>query len=241
VASQRRNPMPEVTVVFESLQSVKTVVLQDNSGNTIVLPDSTDSEIIIGDTTVILPDNGIGTVVIPDQNPGIVVLDDSGVAAPTPPQPVILPPSGNTVVLAQGGGVVLLTSDAPGPPGPQGPPGPSAGQTVTRIAARALSGERVVKAVAGDAVDYASADQLADAFIIEGITTTAADSGTTIEVQAAGEMFSDTWSWSLGPVYCGLDGKLTQTPPQAAWIRQVATAVDTGRIIVNLLPPIVTA
>jgi len=136
--------------------------------------------------------------------------------------------------------ITVIGPNIPGPPGPEGPPGPSGGSAFVRQAAQALSGHRVVRAVANNEVDYASNDQAADAALIEGITTGAAGLGGDIEVQAMGEMIEGSWSWSLGPIYCGLNGQLTQSPPSGAWIRQVAVAVDTDRIVINLQPPIIT-
>ncbi|HVZ17222.1 MAG TPA: hypothetical protein VG897_08905 [Terriglobales bacterium] len=136
--------------------------------------------------------------------------------------------------------VTVIGPDLPGPPGPQGPQGPSGGSTFTRIAAQALSGQRVVKAVPGGKVDYASADQSGDALLIEGITTGAASSGAEATVQSTGEMTDVAWSWALGPVFCGLNGQLTQAPPNAAWICQIGLAIDATTIVIGIRPPIFT-
>jgi hypothetical protein len=138
------------------------------------------------------------------------------------------------------GPTIVIGPNIPGPPGADGPPGPSGGGTFIRQAEQALSGHRVVKAVANNEVNYASNDQFSDAALIEGITTGAAGSGDDIEVQSSGEMVEDSWSWSLGPIFCGLNGQLTQSPPAGAWIRQVGVAVDTNRIVISLQPPIIT-
>jgi hypothetical protein len=136
--------------------------------------------------------------------------------------------------------VTVIGPDLPGPPGPQGPAGPAGGSTFTRIAAQALSGQRVVKAVSGGKVNYASADQSSDALLIEGITTGAASSDTEVTIQSTGEITDGAWSWALGPVFCGLNGQLTQTPPSALWICQVALATDPTTIVVGIKAPIFT-
>lgn len=154
-----------------------------------------------------------------------------------------------TTVITDPSDLVIIGPNIPGPPGPAGPEGPQGPQgvpgtagasTFTRTAAQALSGHRVVKAVAGNAVNYASADETGDALLIEGITAEAAESGADIILQDSGEMYEGSWSWTLGPIFCGINGQLTQTAPAGAWIRQVATAVDSNRIIVALQPPIFT-
>lgn len=139
--------------------------------------------------------------------------------------------------------VTVVGPDMPGPPGPRGPDGPQGppgGTTFTRVAAQALSGQRVVKAVAGGYADYASADEDTDALLIEGITTGAASSGDEVTIQNTGELTEESWSWSLGPVFCGLNGQLTQTPPNATWICQIALAIDPTTIVIGIRPPIFT-
>lgn len=125
--------------------------------------------------------------------------------------------------------------------GPPGPPGPAAGYTLARQAEIALSGHRVVKARPGGLSNYPDIDAPADAWLIEGVTTGAAAAGDAVSVQAAGELVESTWSWALGPVYCGPSGQLTQTVPHGAWLRQVGTAVAPDTLLINLFPPILTA
>lgn len=175
-------------------------------------------------TIYITPVDAIGTIIIDGQeNIGTVVI-------------------GTQMVTANLGtpDITVIGDGVPGPAGPEGPAGDSGAESFTRTAARALSGHRVVKAVVGGEIDYASNDTIADALIVEGITTGAADEGNDIAIQAAGEMTEGSWAWSLGPVYCGLNGVLTQNPPAGAWIKQVAVAVDTTKIIVGLMPTIIT-
>lgn len=128
--------------------------------------------------------------------------------------------------------VAVVTS---GPPGPRGLPG---AVTLTRIAAQALGGHRVVRLVDNDRVDYASSDQTAHAEFILGLTAGAAAADAEIEVQTLGEIVESSWAWTPGPVFCGLNGVLTQTPPSSGFIRQIGVADAPDRIVIDLRPPI---
>lgn|GEM_PF-2977809 len=176
------------------------------------------------------------TVVYLGDAPQTIILnDDAGT--------VIVGNPDNTTVVLGTDDTIIIGPDVPGPPGSdgaQGPPGPSGGATFTRTAAIALSGHRVVKTVGSNKVNYASNDQSADALLIEGITTGAADANADIFVQDSGDMVEGSWNWNLGPVFCGTNGTLTQNPPAGVWLRQVAVAIATDTIIVGLQPSIFT-
>jgi len=125
--------------------------------------------------------------------------------------------------------------------GPRGQAGAPGGGSVIRRAGGNLSGHRCVKAVSGGAVNYPAIAAPGDAVLLEGITTGAAAAGDDITVQIAGEMTEASWSWSLGPVFCGDAGVLTQAPPSSGWVRQIAVAVGPDTLLINLFPPILLA
>lgn len=121
----------------------------------------------------------------------------------------------------------------------KGPRGPAGGQAVTRVAAQALGGHRVVRALASGEVDYASADTPAHAEFIVGITAGAASAAAIATVRTGGELAELSWTWTPGPIFCGVNGVLTQTVPTSGFIRQVAVAETATRILIDLRPPIV--
>lgn len=124
----------------------------------------------------------------------------------------------------------IITSPQ-GPPGADGEMGESA---VDRIAAQALGGHRVVKPVANGEVDYASHDVPTDGDLILGITKHAAVAGDTITVTTGGTMENTSWTWAIGPIYCGLNGVLTQTVPATGFMCRVAKALSPTVIFVNV-------
>ncbi len=126
-----------------------------------------------------------------------------------------------------------------GPRGLPGQPGAPGGASFQRTASAALGGHRVVRALPDDEVAYASSADPSHADLIVGITTHAASEGAEISVAAGGEITEGSWDWTPGPVFCGVNGVLTQTPPTAGFIRQIGTADALDRIIIDLRPPII--
>jgi hypothetical protein len=106
--------------------------------------------------------------------------------------------------------------------------------------AQGLSGHRVVKVLENNTVNYADLTQDIDGEFIAGVTRGAALAGDAISVQFAGSMVESSWSWTLGPVFCGAFGVITQTPPSGRWLRQIGTAVASDTIMISLRPLIVT-
>lgn len=150
---------------------------------------------------------------------------------------------GKTEIVRAGGDRIVVVPESSAPiaivsGGQRGPPGAPGGAELTRKAAQALGGQRVVYALANNEVDYASSDQVAQAALILGVTMGAASSGANVIVRAGGEMQDAAWSWTLGAVFCGLNGVLTQTPPAAGFIRQIGIADAPDRIVIDLRPPI---
>lgn len=138
------------------------------------------------------------------------------------------PAAGIDVVLAAGG--------------PMGPPGPAGGSTIVKAAAQALGGHRVVKTAPDAKVDYPDHGAPDDGGLILGVTAGAAGPGAAVVVHMSGEIDEGSWSWFLGPVFCGADGALTQTPPAgAAWLRQVGIATAPTRLLVDLQPAYILA
>ncbi|HRO02418.1 MAG TPA: hypothetical protein PLS69_02285 [Terricaulis sp.] len=143
--------------------------------------------------------------------------------------------SGVTEIIPLHGETEIVNGGARGPAGPAGAPG---GASFARIASVALGGHRVVRALPNDEVAYASSADPTHADLIIGITTGAANESEEISVAAGGEITEGSWTWTPGPVFCGVNGVLTQTPPASGFIRQIGTADAPDRLIIDLRPPI---
>lgn len=121
----------------------------------------------------------------------------------------------NTVVVENDKPRVIVVA-SPGAAGPIGPPGPAGGNVFQGTAGQILGGHRVVRGSSGD-LTYASADIEEHGDDVMGVTMTASALGGTVSVFAAGEMEEPSWTWApFEPIFLGLDGMLTQTPPIGA-------------------------
>lgn len=83
------------------------------------------------------------------------------------------------------------------------------------IAAANLSGHCVVMPVSATDVDYADNTTWPHARAPLWLTMGAALLGTEVTVLGSGVIVEPSWSLSVGPVYLGHNGLLTQTPPTA--------------------------
>jgi len=119
--------------------------------------------------------------------------------------------------------------------GPIGMPGPAGDAPIIDTTADvAIGGHRVVRSVPDGKVDLASSDVASHGDQILGITQNAAVAGDTLHVQTAGLMVEGSWNWTVGPVYCGLNGLLTQVVPDAGFMCRVAKALSTTTILINV-------
>lgn len=97
--------------------------------------------------------------------------------------------------------------------------------SVLRTSSSALARYRVVKQANASVVAYADEQNSGDSELYLGITTDiAATSGRLVTVCIAGVITSSTWNWNTGPVFCGSQGQLTQSPTSTSF--QVATALS---------------
>lgn len=122
-----------------------------------------------------------------------------------------------------------------GEQGPAGPPGVSGGGVAEYTAGEALGGHRGVKlGPSGEAFYASNADAASFAGFI-GVTTGAASFGAQVSVQSAGLMTEGTWSWTpSAPVFLGVNGVMTQTPPAApAFQLVVGFAVTATSIFIS--------
>lgn len=103
-----------------------------------------------------------------------------------------------------------------GVPGPPGPPGPAGAAAMNFTANGAIGGHRVLALDASNAVIYAGNDLPGTANKIIGMSLNAAAAGGALNVVRSGEVIEPSWAWNPTlPVYLGVNGTLTQTPPAA--------------------------
>lgn len=114
------------------------------------------------------------------------------------------------------------------------------------VAAAAISALRALRTNSVGRALYADAATLADAGACIGISyTAAAASGASLQAVTQGLLTDSGWAWIPGaPVYLGLNGALTQTPPAApacAFAQVLAVADSATSLIVNIHQPVTLA
>lgn len=130
----------------------------------------------------------------------------------------------------------------PGIPGPPGAGAAGSNVTFQKIAAQAISGHRVVRAVNATEVDIASSGISSHAETILGITSNAANAGDFLNVVSHG--FITEPSWAFVPdqfVFVGINGAITQVAPSgptSLYQRVIGVAVSPDTIFVDLGPVI---
>ena len=127
----------------------------------------------------------------------------------------------------------ILAVAEQGPVGPQGPPGPAGGAAFIRVAATTLSALVVVWEDAAGLVHPLDYRDEAHAALLCGLTITSAGAGQDVTVQRAGPLDAAGLGLVPGRVWLGVDGRLTQAPPQDGCDILVGNATADERIYLN--------
>lgn len=136
--------------------------------------------------------------------------------------------------------LVLLTEAQQGPPGPPGAPGQAGVGYVTFKARGAIGGHRAVCAAFSGCVRYADSRDVAGAASVLGLSLHAAEDGDDIHVVTSGELVEPSWSWAQDlPIFVGVEGVLTQVPPDTGFQLVVAVATSPTSALLSIKQPIV--
>lgn len=135
------------------------------------------------------------------------------------------------IVVDQSVDVVAVAEQ--GPPGPPGPQGPAGATTIAFTAPASLGGLRVLTAN----LVYADSGNSLHINKVIGFTTGAASAGQPLFIQTSGELDGFS-SLTIGPVYLGANGVVTQIPPTTGFIQQVGVATSSTTILINISSPI---
>lgn len=114
-------------------------------------------------------------------------------------------------------------------------------QTLVRIAGADLSGHRVVYPTSGGRVLYASQSETSWPIRPLWLTTGAAMEGQNVTVVQEGFVEESSWHWSIGPVFLGNDGQMTQVMPTTGLLVVLGWATTGSRLVYDPELPIVLA
>ena len=102
----------------------------------------------------------------------------------------------------------------------------------------AISAPRVVYAGASGPA-LADKDTISQQDKIIGITTTsAAGSGETVKVTTEGKLEDPSFLFSIGPIYLGTSGVITQTKPTSGLLLQLGVAISATQLHIRIEPAI---
>lgn len=118
--------------------------------------------------------------------------------------------------------------------GPQGQPGPAGGSAFVRIAGEPISALRAVYELPSGVVHPLSADDAEHIDQLAGITITSAAAGQEITVQRAGPLDAAGLNLQPGRVWLGMDGALTQTPPEYGFDTLLGYATADQRLYIDI-------
>lgn len=117
---------------------------------------------------------------------------------------------------------------------------PSGTTDLTYTAGTALSALRAVTLNNSSQAVYATNTTLANAQVL-GVTVTAANSGSPVQVRTIGIMTDNSWNWTKGPIYLGSNGALTQIAPTGGLVvAQIGRALSTTIIYIDVDQTITT-
>lgn len=123
--------------------------------------------------------------------------------------------------------------------GVQGPPGvPGASnQFEYVVAGQVLGGNRAVTTNSAGQLIYP--DLTSNSSRVYGVTTHSALQGELVTVQIVGTQTEPSWSWDLNlPVFVGINGTLTQTPPTTGQTLVVGYPNSPTKLFIDRQPPI---
>ena len=157
-----------------------------------------------------------------------------------PTEQVLLEAGQDNTLLEPVQELVLLTEAQQGPPGPPGAPGQAGVSYVTFKARGPIGGHRAVCAAFSGYVKYSDSRNVAGAMSVVGISLHAAEDGDDIHIANSGEVVEPSWSWVQDlPIFVGVEGVLTQVPPDTGFQLVVAVATSPTSALLSIKQPIV--
>ena len=129
---------------------------------------------------------------------------------------------------------VIISAAQQGPSGPIGPIGPAGGSAITRKAGTVISALVAVYELPDGTVWPLSADDAEHIDLLAGITTTSAAAGQEVTIQRAGPLDATGLNLQPGRVWLGMDGALTQTPPENGFDTLLGYATAEQRLYIDI-------
>lgn len=182
-------------------------------------------------------------VAIVDQSPAVSVVDQSASVALLDAEAsvVVSTESSPVSLVAQANPIALQATSTRAAIGTPGILDPTQGvQDLLYPAAQIISGGRVlVYSPADGGWIYAIPASSVHAAAQLAVALAAATAGETLAARASGSLDDPAWSWPAPcTLWLGISGQLTATPPSSGYLRAVARAVSSTRIVIDPEPAV---
>lgn len=153
---------------------------------------------------------------------------------------VVVTAPDTTVVVAEQERSLVITRGIEGPRGLRGEAGPAGGARLVTVGATPLSGHSAVAQDAGGLLVYADCTRPIPQGAALGLLSSAYQAGDDAVVQTDYDIEHGGWAWTLGPVFLGSSGALTQSPTAGAvFLQVIGWAVSAARIRIDIQPPVI--
>lgn len=120
------------------------------------------------------------------------------------------------------------------------PPLPTGGESNVRVAGEAMSALRAVYELGGRVFLLDQLDSTHMELFI-GITVSAAVEGADVIIQRSGTIDDANWTWTVGLVFLGSQGRLTQLVPTTGWELVLGSAPTATRLNLDFDEPVLLA
>ena len=170
---------------------------------------------------------------------------------------ILQQPTGGPVIVAEGKftvyprvtrvefGTEAFTNDMPRPPdildvlvqgiqGPKGDPGEIKDITYERLSPGSMSALIVVWEDRYGVVRPAEPDELEHVSHIAGITLDGTSSARPVRIQYVGPITDSSWNFTIGRIWLGAGGSLTQAPPESGYDVLIGHAVSKTTMYINI-------
>ena len=91
-------------------------------------------------------------------------------------------------------------------------------------------------------IDASNTDPLSTARFVSGLSIQALAQDEVGQVVSNGIITNEQWSWTSDqinrPLFCGVTGEVTLTPPSVGALQQIGYVYDTDSIFLNIFPPV---
>ena len=149
-----------------------------------------------------------------------------------------------TLVLEEPAEVQIISEGIQGPPGPRGLPGSGTGTSkLVNANGDTIQAFRMIARDSAGIAVLASADNPQHANRLIGMSASFASTGEQFELVNNEEVEFASWQWEVNkPVWLGLSGLLTQTPPSAlnsSFCLVVGFASSASSVFVRIGTPII--